>query len=154
MPRRILKNKSPKISEQVMHQAASRIVLREVTDEEVFAQRKRERIMFVAIAGIMIIVAIVWVANIRSSVQAVNFDSSVFDKFSKQNEEFSNKINANNLFMDKFKNVIKTDLASSTTASATVGVLPVGDDYNTNIDEVNQKIENIINNSSSTLNKN
>lgn len=150
------KEKKQKTSKLVAHTVApsKRIVLREVTDEEVFAQRKRERIMFMAIAGIMTIVAIVWLANIRSSVQAVNFDSSVFDKFSKQNEEFTNKINANNQFMDKFKSVIKSDIASSSEMSSTSQELPVGDDYNTNIDEVNQKIENIIKNSSSTLNKN
>jgi hypothetical protein len=122
-----------------------KIVLKHFTAEEIELENKRKKVMWVSVAFVAILVLFVWAANLKRIVGADAASGGSLISF----EEFKNN------FSDNFKRInssiadLKKEVASSTDEKAQAAT--TSEDYDTNIDEINKELQELITNASSTL---
>lgn len=123
------------------------IVVRRFTEEEILAENKRRQIMWVSVSFAMMLIVIVWVANVKKivSVSAMNIGSVLmFDDFK---NNFSQSFKAVNSGLAEIKKE-----TGATTSDGNLLASTTDENFNTNMEEINRELGQIINNASSTIN--
>jgi methyl-accepting chemotaxis protein len=122
-----------------------KIVLKHFTAEEIELETKRKRVMWVSVSFVAILVLFVWMANLKRIVGADAASGGSLISF----EEFKDN------FSDNFKRInasiadLKKEVASSSDGSTQAATS--SNDYDTNIDEINKELKELIINASSTI---
>lgn len=123
------------------------VVVRRFTEEEIIAENKRRQIMWVSVSFAMMLIVIVWVANVKKivSVSAMNIGSVLmFDDFK---NNFSQSFKAVNSGLAEIKKE-----TGATTSDDNLLASTTDENFNTNMEEINRELSQIINNASSTIN--
>jgi hypothetical protein len=153
MPRRLEQKKPRSIKQEEKIKSPQRIILREVTDAEIIADQKRERLMFVSVGVIMALVLLVWFINIQSAVRVTAFGDSFLQNVVPSQEKFSlDAIQSQSLIAQLKQLTSQTMTASTSDSLSSTTVATTSEIYNTNLTEVNGLVNKIINKSTTTIN--
>lgn len=126
-------------------EAPEKIVLKHFTDEEIALEAKRKRVMWLSVSFVAILVLFAWMVNLKRIVGVDAASDSKLISFEQFKDNFSENFRRINASIADLKKEV------ATSSDAALQSATSSNDYDTNIDEINEGLKELIINASSTL---
>lgn len=127
---------------------SERVILKHFSEEEIVAEFKRKRIMWASVAFVAVLIMFVWVANIKRIVGVDASGSGSTIRVEDFIRNFSQNFKQINTGINQLKNEVASTSATNADAATT------SETYDTNVEEINRELRELINNASTTINNN